>query len=113
MQFQSSKTLDYFRFNQIYTPKNALYRNYLLNREPAMRDKYLKYKNKLTHLIRTAGKNFYFNKFISAKDNINKTWHITKAITNPESHKKPTLNEIIVNNTHITDKTYNKTYNGH
>ena len=49
-------------------------------------------------------KNFYFNKFISAKDDINKTWHIIKAITNPESNKKLTLNDIIVNNAHVTDK---------
>ena len=34
--------------------KNTLYINYLLNRDPALHDKYLKYKNKLTHLIRTA-----------------------------------------------------------
>ena len=33
-------------------------------------------------------KHFYFNTFISAKDDINKTWHITKAITNPESNEK-------------------------
>ena len=48
--------------------------------------------------------NFYFHTFISAEDNINKTWHIIKAITMPESHNKPTLNEIIVNTTHVRDK---------
>ena len=49
-------------------------------------------------------KNVYFNKFISVKDDINKIWHIIKAITNPESNKKLTLNEIIVNNAHVMDK---------
>ena len=81
--------------------KNTLYRNYLLNRETALNDKYLKYKNKLTHLIRTAEKTFIsINLFLQNKTLIKHN----KAITNLESHKTSTLNEIIANNTHVTDK---------
>ena len=41
---------------------------------------------------------------LSAKDDIKKTWKIINGISNSESNKKLILNEIIVNNAHITDK---------
>ena len=39
---------------------------------------------------------------LSAKDDINKTWQVINGISNSESNKKLILNEIIVNNAHIT-----------
>ena len=86
--------------------KNTLYRNHLCNRDPALDEKYKKYIYKQINISYSHGRkiNFSFNKFISAKHDINKTWHIIKAINNPESNKKQTLNEIIINNAHVTDK---------
>ena len=55
------------------------------------------------HLVRRVVTGSPFT-FVSAKDHINETPQITKCITKPEANKKLALNEIFVNNAHVTDK---------
>jgi hypothetical protein len=54
--------------------KNHLYKCYLSKRSTTANEKYKKYKNKLTNIIRISEKIYYQNKFELAKHNISKTW---------------------------------------
>ena len=56
--------------------KNSLYLNYLKNKTILNKEKYKKYKNKLTTIIRVAEKSYYNTKFNLAKDSITNTWTI-------------------------------------
>ena len=45
-------------------------------------DKYKKYKNKLTSILRQAEKDYFSNKLFEAKNNLAKTWKTINNITN-------------------------------
>jgi hypothetical protein len=83
--------------------KNHLYRCYLAKRSASSNDKYKKYKNKLTTIIRMAEKLYYQNKFDLARDSISKTWHVIKSIINTD-YIKPNIKEIKTNNSITADK---------
>ena len=54
--------------------RNKLYKKFLNHPNDANKNKYISFRNKLTHLIRISCKNYYRNKFNSYKNNIKRTW---------------------------------------
>ena len=68
--------------------KNNLYKQYLNNKSNTTLEKYKKYKNKLTSILRLAEKNYFSNKLLEAKNNLSQTWQIINNITNRTTSKK-------------------------
>ena len=62
--------------------KNNLYKTYLNNKSQLLLEKYKKYKNKLTSILRQAEKDYFSNKLSETKNNLAKTWKIINNITN-------------------------------
>ena len=58
----------------------------------------------MTNNIRLSERQYYQNKFELVKSNINKTWLILKAVINPNNLSKTNIDEIIANDSVITDK---------
>ena len=54
--------------------RNKLYKKFLNHPNDANKNKYISFRNKLTHLIRISCKKYYLNKFNSYKNNIKRTW---------------------------------------
>ena len=53
-----------------------MYKNYIKSRSPSLKNKYLKYKNKLVTIIRQAEKHYYASKLSEVKNNLSKTWKV-------------------------------------
>ena len=68
--------------------RNKLYRTYI--KSPTINNKhnYVKYRNKLTHLIRISCKQHFTNKFSSYKSNIKKTWQTINNILGKNVSKR-------------------------
>ena len=79
---------------------NKLYKIYLDNLTIYNSDKYKKYRNKLTSLIRTSRKMYYSEKLNSVKSNMKATWGIINDLIERKKHKLPsemfTLNRTII-----------------
>ena len=72
-------------------------------RKDATLNKYKKYKNKLTSILRQAEKDYFSRKILEAKDNIAKTWSILNRITRKNNGTKSVVNKIVTGNTVISD----------
>ena len=70
--------------------KNALFKNYHLQKSQISLEKFKKYKNILTSCLRQAEKNYYSNKFNEKKSRITSMWATLNSILNPKKNKSPT-----------------------
>ena len=82
--------------------KNNLYKKYLNKKSVDLLEKYKKYKNKLTSVLRFAEKNYFSNKLLEAINNLSKTWRIINNMTN-RSTSKASIHKIEENNQMIDD----------
>ena len=71
-------------------------------RKDATLNKYKRYKNKLTSILRQAEKDYFSRKILEAKDNIAKTWSILNRMTR-KNNGKNVVNKIVTGNTVISD----------
>ena len=63
--------------------RNKLYKLHICDRSNVERlERYKKYRNKLTSIIRASRKSYYHLQFEKAKNNCNSTWKIIKDIFN-------------------------------
>ena len=60
--------------------RNVLYKNSIKNPSQGNIDKYKKYRNKLTSIIRCSRKSFYSTQFERATGNMSSTWRVVKDI---------------------------------
>jgi hypothetical protein len=79
-----------------------MYKKCLQNKSTTLLDKYKKYKNQLTTIIRSAEKKYYSDKLIQLKDNMSKTWQLLNKMTNRSTSSKQ-ITQIEVNNQNISD----------
>jgi len=85
--------------------KHKLYKKYLSTKSQTSKENYLKYKNKLTKIIRAAEKKYYSDKFCYVKDNIRDTWKLINKVLNETtgSGHKPTVTKIKDKNLVVND----------
>jgi len=85
--------------------KHKLYKNYLSTRSQSSKDLYIKYKNKLTKILRAAEKKYYSDKFDSVKENIRDTWKLINNVLNDATGagQKPSVDKIKCNESIIDD----------
>ena len=82
--------------------RNVLYKRSMKNRSPDNVEKYKKYRNKLTSIIRCSRRLFYSKRFESANGNISSTWKIVKDILCKQGkHEVP--GKIVHGNKEITN----------
>lgn len=62
--------------------KNKLYKKFLTSQNSLHESRYKKYKNKLTHLIKIAKKQYYEEKFEEVKNNHKATWRLINEVIN-------------------------------
>jgi len=89
--------------NKSVQKKVKLYNKWLHTRSDVDLNKYKKYKNKLTSVLRNAEKLYYSNRFNEIQGNINEAWQIIKTIL-PTSSNKGSISEIEPGNNIISDK---------
>ena len=82
--------------------KNYLYSKYRKKHSHSNEVIYKTYRNRLTHILRGAKKNFFQNKFNKAKDNIKQTWNIINNLLSKKTHEKISP-KFTVNNHSVTD----------
>lgn len=91
---KSNKTKPWFSSGLLKSSikKNKLYRKFLKNPTPYNCDTYKQYKNKFTHLLRIAKKNYYSYQLKESASNIKSTWNIINELFNKKkgSVKIPT-----------------------
>lgn len=82
--------------------RNKLYKTFLKRPTEINKNKYVSYRNKLTHIIRSSTKKYYYEKFQSCKNNIKNTWRTINDILGKNKKASPAtyFND---NNTKITD----------
>ena len=68
--------------------KNRLCKTFL--KRPSHRNEtvYKKYKNKLSHVIKTAKKNYYENEFLKYKNDIKMTWQTINKVLNRNKNRE-------------------------
>ena len=69
--------------------KNNMYNHYIKSQSPKIKEKYVKYKNKLVSVLRAAEKDYYAIRLSKVKDNISKTWKLLNEMTNRNAKPKP------------------------
>jgi ferritin-like metal-binding protein YciE len=85
--------------------KADLYRQFLNHPTAAKKEKYKKYKNMLTKMIRNAEIKYYNDKIDSSKKNIRALWQIYGPLINPtKCKKKVEINSILENGIVLKDK---------
>ena len=84
--------------------KNNLYKLTIQNTSLVVLERYKKYKNKLTMILRNAEKRYYAAKLLEAKDNIGKTWKVLNAIIS-KNRVKNLVKEVVHEGQHIVDPT--------
>ena len=67
-------------------------------------NKYKRYKNKLTSILRQAEKDYFSKKIFEARDSISKTWSILNRLTK-KTGSNESINKIGIGNTVINDPT--------
>jgi hypothetical protein len=60
--------------------KNTLYKKFLIKKSPDSKEIYIKYKNKLTNVIRNSQKSYYNMKFETMKGNMRETWKLINKV---------------------------------
>jgi len=97
--------------NSIRT-KNRLYKAWIACRSDDACSIYKCYKNKLTHVIRTAKNSYYVNKFSEIKLDMKKTWGLIKTVLNnnvqPEEVHKLKINNNVVTDTQTVANCFNE-----
>ena len=53
-----------------------MYRNYIANPVPSLKERYIKYRNKLKSVLLKAKQSYYLNKFKLASGNLRRTWKL-------------------------------------
>jgi len=86
--------------------KNKMYKKYIITKSQQCKESYLKYKNKLTKVIKAAEKKYYFDKFNLVKDNIRDTWKLINNVLNDTvgTGQKPNVTKIKHNDVIIEDQ---------
>jgi hypothetical protein len=69
--------------------RKKLHKKLLSSPNPARKSYYKKYRNKLNHLIRTAKRTYYDNRFNLAKTNLKETWKLINEVINKSKRKTP------------------------
>ena len=64
------------------TKNNRLYKQLIKSNDKSCELQYKAYKNKLNHLIRSAKRSYYDNKFESAKQDLRLTWKLLNEVIN-------------------------------
>ena len=84
--------------------KNAMYKTFLETKLQSDEDKYKKYKNKLTKILRKAEQLYYNEQITNQRNNIKGTWKILNKVIrgSPSTDKIPEI--FINNNSEISDK---------
>ena len=77
--------------------KNKLYKTYLKIKTEKCKKKYLLYKNKLTHILRVAKKQYFIKLFSDLKGNMKKTWEQINSILG-KTKKSTMISEIVYDN---------------
>ena len=80
--------------------KNKLYRQYMSNPTIPHKNKYTKYKNTLTSLLRTSKENYYANQFEKAQKSVQNTWKQINSILNKNKSSKTI--KTIISDGHLT-----------
>jgi hypothetical protein len=83
--------------------KNKLYKKFLSIPTSSDENMYKKYKNKLNHLLRSAKRLYYEERFESTKTNIKTTWKTLNEIINKKPRKKSLPSVFIANNQNIVN----------
>ena len=63
-----------------YTKKNKLYKDFIRTRSKLSEDKYKRYENKLTSILRYSQKQYYTNLLENNRNNIKATWDIVNSV---------------------------------
>ena len=83
--------------------KNRLYKQWLKCKTDSALIKYKCYENKLTHIIRTAEKQFYSTKFYDLRNDLRGTWKLIKTVINRNATKN--ISEIKLGDTSSNNHT--------
>ena len=83
--------------------KNNLYYKFRANPKPKLREKYVKYKNTLTKIMRLEKQRYYCSQFEKKKSNIKETWGVINKALNKKSGKK-SIKQIREDNKTINDE---------
>lgn len=70
--------------------KTKLYKKFILKKTPESENKYKRYRNILTHVLRDAKRLYYCSHFQLNKNNGKKTWDLLKELINKRSNKNST-----------------------
>ena len=73
------------------------------SKSPSLLEKYKKYKNKLTTILRSAEKKYYADRLQHVKESASKTWKVLNEMTNRNYTRKP-ISQIQFNDVLIDDK---------
>lgn len=69
--------------------RNKRYKTFMKRPNEYNKNAYVKYRNKITHLIRSSRAKYYKDKFDSYKNNTNKTWRTINDLIGKYNRKKP------------------------
>ena len=83
--------------------KHKLYRDHLNKKSPDAGEKYKKYKNKLTHILRRAKKSFHTDHLNKIKHDLAKTWTYLNTIIGRKSKTNTFPDHFVHDNNKITD----------
>jgi len=85
--------------------KQKLYKRYLQTKSQDNKNRYIKYKNKLTKIIRAAERKYYLDKFNNVKESIKDTWKLINNVLrdNVQSNTRSKITEVKDNNFSLTE----------
>ncbi|XP_028407966.1 uncharacterized protein LOC114530582 [Dendronephthya gigantea] len=83
--------------------KSKLYKKLLSFPTPFNEDRYKKYKNRLTRILRTAKRLYYEKKLESNKANIKATWKVINEVINKKRRSTSLPSTFIDNNSNVTN----------
>ena len=83
--------------------KNTLYKASLDIQDPAVKKKYIDFRNVYNKTVRAMKKSFYDNDFLKNKNNIRETWKLLKIAINKNSKKSSDVLSLNINGVTISD----------
>ena len=84
-----------------------MYKHCLFDKSQECKDKYERYKNRLTCILRRAEKEYYASKLLEMKDNAARTWKILNEMTNGNRKSKNIsvtslkINNVLIDNPQV------------
>ena len=69
--------------------KNELYKIFLNNKSPVNENKYKRYRNKVTKLVRKAKKKYYCKTFRESKNDVKQTWNVINSVLRKSEKSVP------------------------